>query len=209
MGSHADIQAAKLEDVRNFFKLYYAPNNASLAIVGDFDPAQAKALVEKYFGPLKRGAPVPKIAAVTPPITAERRAVIHDQVELPRVYMAWLTSPIFKAGDADADLASDILGGGKSSRLYKKLVYEKQIALDVSASQQSLMLGSVFEIEVTARPGHTAAEMEKAVDAELAAFRQGRPHGRGAAARAQRHGNTCNDSGTSNSLADSEEWPTA
>jgi len=175
MGSHADIQAAKLEDVRNFFKLYYAPNNASLAIVGDFDPAQAKELVEKYFGPLKRGAPVPKITAVTPPITAERRAVIHDQVELPRVYMAWLTSPIFKPGDANADLASDILGGGKSSRLYKKLVYEKQIALDVSVTQQSLVLGSVFEIQVTARPGHTAAEMEKAVDAELVAFRKDGP----------------------------------
>lgn len=175
MGSHADIQAAKLEDVRNFFKLYYAPNNASLAIVGDFDPAQAKELVEKYFGPLKRGAPVPKITAVTPPITAERRAVIHDQVELPRVYMAWLTSPIFKPGDASADLASDILGGGKSSRLYKKLVYEKQIALDVSVTQQSLTLGSVFEIEVTARPGHTAAEMEKAVDAELTVFRKDGP----------------------------------
>ncbi|MBZ5661517.1 MAG: insulinase family protein [Acidobacteriia bacterium] len=175
MGSHADIQAAKLEDVRNFFKLYYAPNNASLAIVGDFDPAEAKKLVEKYFGPLKRGAPVPKIAAVTPPITAERRKVIHDQVELPRVYMAWLTSPIFKPGDADADLASDILGGGKSSRLYKKLVYEKQIALDVSASQNSLILGSMFEIVVTARPGHSADEMEKAIDEELAAFRKDGP----------------------------------
>lgn len=175
MGSHADIQAAKLEDVRNFFKLYYAPNNASLAIVGDFDPAQAKQMVEKYFGPLRRGAPVPKITAVTPPITSERRAVIHDQVELPRVYMGWLTSPIFKPGDADADLSSAILGGGKSSRLYKKLVYEKQIALDVSASQESLTLGSVFEIEVTARPGHTAAEIEKAVDEELAAFRKSGP----------------------------------
>jgi zinc protease len=175
MGSHADIQSAKIEDVRNFFKLYYAPNNASLAIVGDFDPAQVKQLVDKYFGPLKRGAPVPKITAVTPPITAERRAVIHDEVELPRVYIAWITSSIFKPGDADADLTSDILGGGKSSRLYKKLVYEKQIALDVSASQQSLMLGSVFEIVVTARPGHTADEMEKAVDDELAEFRKGGP----------------------------------
>lgn len=175
IGSHADIQAAKLEDVRNFFKLYYAPNNASLAIVGDFDPVQAKQLVEKYFGPLKRGASVPKIAAVTPPIIAERRVVIHDQVELPRVYMAWLTSPIFKPGDAQADLASDILGGGKSSRLYKKLVYQKQIALDVSASQNSLILGSVFEIVVTARPGHTAEEMEKAINEELAAFRKDGP----------------------------------
>lgn len=175
MGSHADIQAVKLEDVRDFFKLYYAPNNASLAIVGDFDPAQAKQLVEKYFGPLKRGAAVPKIAAVTPPITAERRVVIHDHVELPRVYMGWLTSSIFKPGDADADLASDILGGGKSSRLYKKLVYDKQIALDVSASQDSLILGSVFEIVVTARPGHTAEEIEKAIDDELTAFRNDGP----------------------------------
>src|SRR5258706_3593430 len=175
MGSHADIQAAKIEDVRNFFKLYYAPNTASIAIVGDFDPAKAKQLVEKYFGPLKRGAPVPKIAAVTPPITAERRAVIHDQVELPRVYEAWLTSPSFKPGDALADLASDILGGGKSSRLYKKLVYEKQIALDVSVSQNSLILGSGFEVAVTARPGHTAEEIEKAIDEELAAFRKDGP----------------------------------
>ena len=89
--------------------------------------------------------------------------------------MAWLTSPIFKPGDAEADLASDILGGGKSSRLYKKLVYEKQIALDVTASQNSLILGSVFEIVVTARPGHTAEEMEKAIDEELTAFRKDGP----------------------------------
>src|SRR4030088_970416 len=175
MGSHADIEAAKVEDVRNFFKLYYAPNNASLAIVGDFDPAKAKQLVEKYFGPLKRGAHVPKIAAVRPPMTAERRIVVHDQVELPRVYEAWLTSPIFKPGDALADLSSDILGGGKSSRLYKKLVYEKQIALDVSVSQNSLTLGSIFQVAVTARPGHTAEEIEKAIDEEMATFRKDGP----------------------------------
>src|SRR3989454_10410439 len=125
IGSHADIQAAKLEVVRNFFKLYYAPNNASLAIVGDFDPDHARELVEKYFGPLKRGEDVPKIKASTPAIAAERRAVIQENVQLPRVYMAWLTSPIFKPGEAEADLAASILGGGKSSRPYKKLVYEK------------------------------------------------------------------------------------
>ncbi len=170
IGSHADIQAAKLEDVKKFFKLYYAPNNASLAIVGDFDKATAKKLVEKYFGPLKRGADVPKISATTPPITAERRAVVKDRVELPRVYMAWLTSPIYRPGDADADLAAQVLGGGKSSRLYKKLVYEKQIAQDVTAQQQSLILGSVFEVQVTARPGHTAEEIEKAIEEELDRF---------------------------------------
>ncbi|MEO6463752.1 MAG: pitrilysin family protein, partial [Candidatus Eisenbacteria bacterium] len=100
IGSHDDIQNAKLEDVRGFFKQYYTPNNASLAIVGDIDVARTKALVEKYFGPIPRGAAVPKIAASTPPITSERRAVVTDQVELPRVSMAWITSPIYSAGDA-------------------------------------------------------------------------------------------------------------
>src|SRR5690348_7886949 len=151
IGSHQDIQSAKLEDVRNFFKLYYAPNNASLAIVGDFDPPKAREMVQKYFGPLKRGEDVPKIKAHTPPIMSERHTVVQDNVQLPRVYMGWLTSPIFKPGDAEADLAATILGGGKSSRLYKKLVYEKQIAQDVAVNQQSLILGSVFEVQVTAK----------------------------------------------------------
>ncbi len=171
IGSHEDIQAAKLDDVKQFFKRYYAPNNASLAIVGDFDPAQARTLVEKYFGTLKRGPDVPPITVKTPPVTAERRAVVEDRIELPRLYMAWLTSPIFAAGDAEADIAATVLGGGRSSRLYKKLVYEQQIAQDVSVVQQSLMLGSQFQIAVTARPGHTLEEIEKAVDAELQVLR--------------------------------------
>jgi zinc protease len=166
IGSHADIQAAKLEDVKNFVKLYYAPNNASLVIVGDFDPAAAKAMVQKYFGSLKRGQPVPKPAVQTPPITSERRQVVPDRVELPRVYMAWITSPIFKPGDADADIAATILGTGRSSRLYKTLVYEQQIAQQVSVQQYSLLLGSVFQVQGTARPGHTAEELEKSIDEE-------------------------------------------
>jgi len=171
LGSHEDIQAARLEDVKRFFRQYYAPNNASLAIVGDFEPAQVKGLVQKYFGTLKRGPAIPPITAGTPKITAERRKVVTARVELPRVYMAWITSPIFKPGDADADIAARILGGGRSSRLYKKLVYERQIAQDVSAQQYSLMLGSIFQIDATARPGHTVEELEKAIDEELAAFR--------------------------------------
>jgi len=171
IGSHEDIQAAKLADVQNFFRQYYAPNNASLAIVGDIDVAQTKALVEKYFGTLKRGPAVPKIATETPKITAERRKVVTSPVELPRVYMAWITPPFYKEGDADADIAATLLGGGRSSRLYKKLVYEKQIAQDVSASQYSLVLGSTFQIQVTARPGHTLEELEKALDEELATLR--------------------------------------
>src|SRR5712691_10718632 len=175
IGSHADIQSAKLADVRNFFKLYYAPNNASLAIVGDFDPEKARELVQKYFAPLKRGEEVPKIKAHTPPITSERHVVIQDNVQLPRVYMAWLTSPIFKPGDAEADLAATVLGGGKSSRLYKKLVYEKQIALDVAVNQQSLILGSLLEVQATARPGVKPEDLEKAIDSELEAFRKTGP----------------------------------
>jgi zinc protease len=178
IGSHADIQAAKLEDVQGFFKRYYAPNNASLAIVGDFDPADAKKLVEKYFGTLKRGAQVPPIKATTPPIPEERRRIVHDRVELPRVYMAWLTPPIYKPGDEQADVLGGILGDGRSSRLYKKLVYEKQIAQDVNAAQQSLTLGSIFEITATARPGHTAEELEKAIDEELQTLRSTGPEAR-------------------------------
>jgi zinc protease len=178
IGSHADLQAVQLEDVKKFFKQYYAPNNASLAIVGDFDRAQAKKLVEKYFGTLNRGAPVPPIKADTPKITAERRRVVKDRVELPRVYVAWITSPIFKPGDADAQIAASILGGGKSSRLFKKLVYEKQIAQNVTAQQESLILGSMFRIQATARPGHTAGELEKAIEEELQAFRARPPDAR-------------------------------
>jgi zinc protease len=171
IGSHEDIQAARLDDVKSFFKQYYAPNNATLAIVGDFDTAQTKALVTKYFGTFKRGPAVPPISAEIPKITEERRKVVPVRVQLPRLAMAWITSPIFKPGDADADIAAQILGGGRSSRLFKKLVYEKQIAQNVVVMQQSLILGSAFQIEVTARPGHTAEELEKALDEELAAFR--------------------------------------
>jgi zinc protease len=175
IGSHADIEAVRLNDVRDFFKQYYVPNNASLAIVGDISKTEARALVEKYFGPIPAGAPIPKIDVQTPPITAEKRATVHDKIELPRVYMAWITPSIFKPGDAEADLLANILGGGKSSRLYKALVYDKKIAQDVTASQYSLVLGSVFSIEATAKPGVKPEELEKAIDGELAALRQEGP----------------------------------
>ena len=175
IGSHADVEAARLSDVQDFFKHYYTPNNASLAIVGDIDKAKTKAMVEKYFGPLQPGPPVPKIDAVTPPITSERRAVVTDQVELPRVYMAWITDPIYKPGDAEADLTAQILGGGKFSRLYKRLVYEKQIAQDVGISNFSLLLGSVFTIQATAKPGVKPEDLEKAIDEELDALRKDGP----------------------------------
>jgi zinc protease len=170
IGSHADIQAARLEDARDFFARYYAPNDATLVIVGDIDSGRTQTLVEKYFGTLPRGPAVPPLDVVTPPVTAERRVALTDQVELPRVYLTWLTAPYFAPGDAEADLAARILGGGEASRLYRSLVYTQRIAQDVGAWQGSSGLASVFQIRATARPGHTAEELEAAIDRELAAL---------------------------------------
>ncbi len=175
IGSHADLEAARLDDVRDFFKQYYAPNNASLAIVGDFDKAQAKALVEKYFGSIPSGPAVEPLNVKTPAITSERRKSVTDRVELPRVYMAWLTSPIFKPGDAEFDFIARILGQGKSSRLYKRLVYDDQIAQNVNAAQYSLILGSTFVIEATAKPGVKAEQLEAAITDELDKLRREGP----------------------------------
>jgi zinc protease len=176
IGSHADIQAARLDDIRRFFKQYYRPNNASLVIAGDIDKARTRALVAKYFGSFQRGPALAKPKVATPPITAERRAVVTDRVELPRVLIGWLTSPAYQPGDAELSMAAQILGGGKSSRLYKALVYEQQIAQDVAAYQNSQGLTSMFVIDVTARPGHTAQEIEAAIDAELEQMRRDGPN---------------------------------
>ncbi|MEP6996073.1 MAG: pitrilysin family protein [Betaproteobacteria bacterium] len=170
MGSHADIQAARLTDVRDFFKRYYRPNNATLTIVGDFDAASAKRLVAKYFGSFRRGPDVARPDFVTPPIVGERRQIVTDQIELERVDLAWLTPPRFKPDDAELTIAAHILAGGKSSRLYNKLVYELQLAQEVSAAQDANALTSIFDVQAFARPGHTAAELQAAIDVELDRF---------------------------------------
>lgn len=175
IGSHADIQNAKLDDVRQFFQRYYGPNNASIVIAGDIDKAKTRALVERYFGSFRRSPPVARPSVTTPPITSERRVLVRDRVELPRVYMGWLTPPAYQPGDTELAVAAEILGGGKSSRLYKKLVYERQIAQDVDASQNSQGLVSTFVIDVTARPGVEARALEAAIDAELAQLRDHGP----------------------------------
>jgi zinc protease len=170
IGSHEDIQAAQLGDVRDFFAHYYVPNNASLTIVGDIDVGATKALIEKYFGTLPRGPDVPEPQVATPRPTQEQRLTVTDQVELPRVTMAWVTPPVYAPGDAEAYVAASLLGGGKTSRLYEALVHRSGIAQDVSASQQSLRYGSVFSIPATAKPGHSADELEAAIQRELDAL---------------------------------------
>jgi len=169
IGSHADVEAVRLNDVREFFTQYYAPNNATIAIAGDYDPAAIKALIEKYFGPIPEGPAVKLTPVDTPPITAERRKVVTDTVQLPKVIIAWLSAPAFTPGDADADVAAHILGGGKSSRLYRELVYNQQIAQSAYCNNQSEQLASTVMCEMIAKPGVTPekleAEAEKVIDA--------------------------------------------
>jgi len=168
IGSMDDLSAASVEDVSEFFNLYYAPNNASLCVAGDFDPAAVKAMIEKYFATIAPGRPVDRIERWLPVLDGERRAVAEDAVELPRLTMAWHSPAWYQPGDAELDLLGDILASGKTSRLYKALVYDRQIAQDVRASQESREMGGTFTIEVTAAPGHDLPEVEAAVDAELA-----------------------------------------
>ena len=167
IGSMEDLSAASLEDVSEFFKKYYTPNNTSLVIAGDFDPVSAKKLIEKYFGTLIPGPPVERMTSWIPELDGVKRAVAEDNVELPRLYYIWHTPALYAPGDAEFDLFANVLGSGKTSRLYKMLVYKQQIAQDVSVYQDSRELGSTFNIVVTAREGHTLDEMEKAVDEEL------------------------------------------
>lgn len=167
IGYMEDLSAASYDDVAEFFKKYYAPNNASLVIAGDIDPAQTRAAVEKWFADVKRGAPVPPQATPSAYLAEEKRLVLEDRVQLPRLYMAWLTPQNFAPGDAELDLLSNVLAGGRNSRLYKRLVYDLQIAQDVSAFQNSGRLSSSFIIIATARSGHSLNELEKVIQEEI------------------------------------------
>ncbi len=162
IGSHKDLEAATLDDVKGFFNSYYLPNNASLAIVGDYDPATIKAKVEKYFGSIKAGAEPPPVGERTQPITAERRDVVKDEVELPRVYFAWVGPRIFKDGDAEMTLAAQILGASKVGRLEQALVIQQPIAQEVLVAWYPQVQGSILEVSVTGRPGQTAESLEAA-----------------------------------------------
>ena len=167
IGSMADLSAASFDDVVAFFRTYYLPNNASLVIAGDIDPAKTKTSVEYWFSDIKAGPAVPPQAAPVAYLAAEKRIVQEDKVQLPRLYMAWLSPAEYTPGDAELDLLANVLAGGKNSRLYKRLVYDMQIAQDVSAFQISSRLNSVFEIIATARGGHTLTEIERVIQEEI------------------------------------------
>jgi zinc protease len=171
IGSHQDLEAARVEDVRAFFRQFYVPANASLVIAGDFDPVQARALVERYFG-WQPQRPIPAKGKAPPVVLAKEKVVqLSDHVQLPRLYLVWPSPASFAPGDADLDLGAAILGAGKSSRLYRALVFEQKIAQDVFASQGSARLGSRLMVVATAKPGHTLDELARAMDAELARLR--------------------------------------
>ena len=177
MGSHADVEAARLADIREFFKQYYAPNNATIAIAGDYDAGTIKGLVEKYFGPIPEGPAVKLTSVTTPPITAQRRAVVTDTVQLPKVTLAWLTPSAFAPGDADSDVAARILGDGKSSRMYRELVYKQQIAQSVNCYQNSQALGSTLQCELIAKPSVTPEKLEAEAEKIVAGMAESGPAG--------------------------------
>jgi predicted Zn-dependent peptidase len=167
IGSQVDLEAASVDDVRRFFERFYRPSNASLTIAGDFQPAEARRLVERYFGwQAARDRPTPP-APAKPVLPADQDETMTDRVQLPRLRLCWHSPALFTAGDADLDLAAHVLGGGKSSRLYRSLVFDKRITQDVFAYQGSQMLGSLFHVGATAKPGQEVAGIQQAVDDEL------------------------------------------
>jgi zinc protease len=167
IGYMDDLTAASYDDVVAFFKKYYAPSNASLVVAGDLRTADARRLIEKWFGDVKAGPPPEPMSMPGAALTGVQRKTITDRVQLPRLFLAWLTPRHFEPGDAALDMVADVLAGGKNSRLYKRLVYDMQIAQDVSAFQASAQLCSSFQIVATPRPGHTVAELQKVIDEEI------------------------------------------
>jgi zinc protease len=169
IGFMTDLSAAQFEDVKDFFRTYYAPNNAAITIAGDFDRDSVRTWVERYFSRIPRGPqepPRPTVPAVN--VARDTFLVLEDKVQLPRLYNAWHSVKIFHADDAALDVLAYILAGDKNSRLYKRLVYDLQIAQDVSAFQSSGRIDGRFQISVTPKPGQTPARMAQIVNEEIA-----------------------------------------
>jgi zinc protease len=175
IGYMDDLGAATYADVVEFFKKYYVPNNASLVVAGDIDPVLTRRLVEKWFLEIGRGGFVEPLAPPAAFLTEVKRKTITDRVRLPRLHLAWLSPQRFGPSDAALDVAASILAGGKNSRLFRRLMYDEQIAQDVSAFQASSVLSSSFLVVATARPGRPVEEIRRIVDEELDKLRQTEP----------------------------------
>jgi zinc protease len=167
IGSADDIKVMEFEDVREFFRTYYHPANASLVLAGDISTGRAFELADHYFGDIPAGVKPAPVSA-TAALDGERRLLLEDRVERPRIYMAWLTPAMYDPGDAELDLCGDLLANGKTARLYKTLVYDRRVALDVSAAQQSREMAGYFVLAVTAAPGASLTDLAGAVDEEIA-----------------------------------------
>jgi len=183
IGYMEDLSAASAEDVRDFFRTYYAPQNASLVVAGDIDPAEARRRIEYWFSDVTPGrlaGPIEVPPVSLPGVVTEQ---IADNVQLPRLMILWHTPPAYAPGDAELDVVSSVLTGGKNSRLYKRLVYDLQVAQNVSASQNSAPLGSMYLIDVVARPSSdppavALAKLKAIVDEELDVLRATPPEPR-------------------------------
>jgi zinc protease len=176
IGSPEDLRAATVLDVKNFFFSHYVPSNASLVVAGDVTTSDAETLATRYFGALPSGPKPPRVRSMPiPKLGRVVRQTIEDQVELPKIVMAWHSPAHLQPGDAELDLLANVLSHGKASRLYQALVYDKPIAQTVAASQSSDVLSSEFTVEVLVRPGVSLDDAEKATDAVLAEMRAKAP----------------------------------
>lgn len=171
IGKHEHLARASVGDVQRFFATYYVPNNATLVVAGDFDPTTVLRLVRDLFGTLPRADDPPRRPAPPVGLESERRIVLPDDVRLPRTVMAWHTPAYFAAEDAEMDLLAAVLTETKNGRLQRRLVHEERTAVSVAAWQESMRLGSVFRLQVTAVPGVGLERIEKAIDEELAKLR--------------------------------------
>jgi len=170
IGSMEDLDAAKLDDVKGWFQTYYGPSNAVLTLAGDIDVKTAKEKVEKYFGDIPAGPPVARQGEWIAKRTAHQRGEMQDRVPQARIYKVW-NVPAWGSPDADyLTLAASVLSTGKSSRLFKRLVFDEQIATDVDASVEAREIGGLFVIEAGVRPGTDPAKVERALDEQLARF---------------------------------------
>ena len=175
VGYMTDLQKATVDDVKAFFRLNYAPSNAALAVVGDFDPAQVKGWIAKYFGDLPKGAPLTRPRITAPVLSGPTRLVYEDRVQVPRLYLAWPSVGDDHDDEPALQMLAQILTGPRTARLTKELVYDRQLATSANAFENNNENGGDFVVVLTPRPGHSLEELETTTDSVLERFKQEGP----------------------------------